>query len=459
MFRFIFSFNLRVLNLSLNKYSFRNVSSTFLIRIHRFPKLYFNYTSNYPSLNLCSHISKSLSLNSELFTIVTPSFADSITEGDIRWHCKVGDGVAEDELLGEIETDKTALPLHAPHAGIIENLLVADGEKISEGQELLQIRFRVADYSEKNGNSDSALPTNSEYNIESGFDPITKSSDNLTINSNSTGTSNLTIPSLNPTIPIEKSSPAVNNSNSFTEVTSEESTLNTRSVSRVKMSRMRMKISERLKASQNTAAMLTTFNEIDMSNIINMRNKYRDLFHEKHEVKLGIMSPFLKSAAIALKQMPVVNAVIDGSDIVYRNYVDISIAIATTNGLVVPVIKDVLSKSLSDLEKQIARLTQEASDNQISLEDLYGGTFTISNGGVFGSLYGTPIINPPQSAILGMHAIVERPIVVNGQIVSRPMMYVALTYDHRLIDGREAVQFLRKIKSVVEDPLLLLLNI
>ena len=459
MFKTLFHFNKLVLNRSLNISSFHTVSFISNNRVQLSPKPYFMHSPTYPALVFCSHICKSVSLNAEIFTIVTPSFADSITEGDIHWHCKIGEKVVEDQLLGEIETDKTALPLHAPHAGVVESILVSDGEKISEGQELIRIRETVTNDFQSLENSSSKLPTNLDDSIELTIDSPSQSQDELPMEKHSTTISQSLIPPLIPTTPVEKASPTVNAIiDTFTEL-NPEVTSNTRMVKRVKMTRMRIRISERLKASQNTAAMLTTFNEIDMSNIISMRGKYKELFYEKHGVKLGFMSPFLKSTAIALKEMPVINAVIDGHDIVYRDYIDISVAIATTNGLVVPVIKDVLARSFLNLEKQIARLTNEATNNQLSLEDLYGGTFTISNGGVFGSLYGTPIINPPQSAILGMHAIVERPIALSGQIVVRPMMYVALTYDHRLIDGREAVQFLKKIKSRVEDPLILLLDL
>jgi 2-oxoglutarate dehydrogenase E2 component (dihydrolipoamide succinyltransferase) len=225
------------------------------------------------------------------------------------------------------------------------------------------------------------------------------------------------------------------------------------------MTRLRQRISQRLKDSQNTYALLTTFNEIDMSNIMALREKYKDEFSKKHGVKLGFMSAFVKASAAALKEQPVVNAVIDGTDIVYRNFVDISVAVATPNGLVVPVIRNVDQLSFADVEKTLVVLGQKARDGKIEMEDMAGGTFTISNGGVYGSMMGTPIVNPPQSAILGMHGITKRAVVVNDQIVIRPMMYVALTYDHRLIDGREAVTFLRKIKDVVEDPSRLLLDV
>lgn len=231
----------------------------------------------------------------------------------------------------------------------------------------------------------------------------------------------------------------------------------------VKMNRMRLRISERLKESQNTAASLTTFNEIDMSNVIDLRNTYKDSIMQKHGVKLGFMSAFVKASVFALQEIPIVNASIEGPDggdtIVYRDYVDMSVAVATPKGLVTPVVRNAHLLSFIEIEKAIAELGKKARDGKITIEDMAGGTFTISNGGVYGSLYGTPIINIPQSAILGMHATKERPVAVNGKVEIRPMMYVALTYDHRLIDGREAVIFLKTIKEQIEDPRRLLLSI
>merc|ERR1712012_1389151 len=233
----------------------------------------------------------------------------------------------------------------------------------------------------------------------------------------------------------------------------------TRSEHRVKMNRMRMKIASRLKDAQNTNAMLTTFNELDMSAIMQLRKDNQDAFVKKHGIKMGFMSAFVKASAYALTKQPTVNAVIEGQETVYRDYVDISVAVATPKGLVVPVLRNVERMNYADIEKGIAELGKKAKNNQISIEDMDGGTFTISNGGVFGSLFGTPIINPPQSAILGMHGVFERPVVRNGQVVIRPMMYIALTYDHRLVDGREAVTFLRTIKRSVEDPRVMFLDL
>jgi len=233
----------------------------------------------------------------------------------------------------------------------------------------------------------------------------------------------------------------------------------TRSEHRVKMNRMRLKIASRLKEAQNTNAMLTTFNELDMSNIMQLRKENQDAFVKKHGIKMGFMSAFVKASAYALTKAPTVNAVIEGQEVIYRDFVDISVAVATPKGLVVPVLRNCQDMSYADVEKGIAALGQKAKNNDISIEDMDGGTFTISNGGVFGSLFGTPIINPPQSAILGMHGVFERPVVRNGAVVIRPMMYIALTYDHRLVDGREAVTFLRTIKSAVEDPRIMLMDL
>ena len=232
-----------------------------------------------------------------------------------------------------------------------------------------------------------------------------------------------------------------------------------RGETRVKMTRLRMRVAERLKSAQNTYAMLTTFNEIDMSNLMSMRTQYKDQFVEKHGVKLGFMSAFIKASARALKAEPAVNAIIDGDEIVYRDYVDVSVAVSAPKGLVVPVLRNVDAMTFADVERSIATYGKKAKDGTLAIDEMTGGTFTISNGGVFGSLNGTPIINPPQSAILGMHSIVQRPVVINGEIVARPMMNVALTYDHRLVDGREAVTFLKMTREAVEDPRRLLLDL
>ncbi|MBY0428314.1 MAG: 2-oxoglutarate dehydrogenase complex dihydrolipoyllysine-residue succinyltransferase, partial [Alphaproteobacteria bacterium] len=228
---------------------------------------------------------------------------------------------------------------------------------------------------------------------------------------------------------------------------------------RVKMTRLRLRIAQRLKEAQNTAAMLTTFNEVDMGNLMAMRKQYNETFEKKHGVKLGFMSLFVKACIQALKALPAVNAEIDGDELVYKNYYDIGVAVGTENGLVVPVVRDADQLGFADIEKTISKLAVKARDGKLSMDELTGGTFTITNGGIYGSLMSTPILNPPQSGILGMHKIQERPMVVNGQVVVRPMMYLALSYDHRIIDGREAVTFLVKVKECLEDPQRMLLDL
>ena len=225
------------------------------------------------------------------------------------------------------------------------------------------------------------------------------------------------------------------------------------------MTRLRQTVARRLKEAQNTAAMLTTFNDVDMTAVLEARNRYKDLFEKKHGVRLGFMSFFVKAAVLALKDIPAVNASIEGEEIVYRDYVDVSVAVSAPQGLVVPVIRDAQALSFAEIEKTIADFGRRAREGSLSLEEMQGGTFTISNGGVFGSLLSTPIINPPQSAVLGMHRIEERPVVKDGQIVARPMMYLALSYDHRLVDGREAVTFLVRMKEAIEDPTRLLIDL
>uniref|UniRef100_A0A8C6NUM5 Dihydrolipoyllysine-residue succinyltransferase component of 2-oxoglutarate dehydrogenase complex, mitochondrial n=1 Tax=Nothobranchius furzeri TaxID=105023 RepID=A0A8C6NUM5_NOTFU len=356
----------------------------------------------------------SVAFRDEVITVKTPAFAESVTEGDVRWEKAVGDAVSEDEVVCEIETDKTSVQVPSPAAGVIEELLVPDGGKVEGGTPL----FKLKKGAPKSEAPAAASPPPSAAPTPPPPPP------------SAVGPIPTTMPPV-PPVPAH-----------------------------VKMNRMRLRIAQRLKEAQNTCAMLTTFNEVDMSNITEMRKVYKDAFLKKHNIKLGFMSAFVKAAAYALTDQPAVNAVIDDTtkEIVYRDYVDISVAVATPKGLVVPVIRNVEGMNFTDIEKAINLLGEKARKNELAVEDMDGGTFTISNGGVFGSLFGTPIINPPQSAILGMHGIFDRPVAVGGKVEIRPMMYVALTYDHRLIDGREAVTFLRKIKSVVEDPRVLLLD-
>uniref|UniRef100_A0A3P9HAQ1 Dihydrolipoyllysine-residue succinyltransferase component of 2-oxoglutarate dehydrogenase complex, mitochondrial n=1 Tax=Oryzias latipes TaxID=8090 RepID=A0A3P9HAQ1_ORYLA len=359
----------------------------------------------------------SVAYRDEVVTVKTPAFAESVTEGDVRWEKAVGDSVSEDEVVCEIETDKTSVQVPSPAAGVIEELLVPDGGKVEGGTPLFKLR-KGAEPPKAEAPAAAAPPPSAAPPSPPPPPPST------------VGPIPTTMPPV-PPVPAH-----------------------------VKMNRMRLRIAQRLKEAQNTCAMLTTFNEVDMSNISEMRKNYKDAFLKKHNIKLGFMSAFVKAAAYALTDQPAVNGVIDDTtkEIVYRDYVDISVAVATPKGLVVPVIRNVEGMNFADIEKAINLLGEKARKNELAVEDMDGGTFTISNGGVFGSMFGTPIINPPQSAILGMHGIFDRPVAVGGKVEIRPMMYVALTYDHRLIDGREAVTFLRKIKSVVEDPRVLLLD-
>lgn len=388
----------------------------------------------------------------EVITVKTPAFAESVTEGDVRWEKAVGDSVAEDEVVCEIETDKTSVQVPSPAAGVIEELLVPDGGKVEGGTPLFKLKKGAG--AVKTAAAAAAPPPVAETPAPAAPAPAAAPAGGP-------------IPSSMPPVPAVPAQPiqakpvsAIKPTAAAPAAAADTGAKAPRSEHRVKMNRMRLRIAQRLKEAQNTCAMLTTFNEVDMSNITEMRTHYKDAFLKKHGIKLGFMSAFVKAAAYALTDQPAVNAVIDDTtkEIVYRDYVDISVAVATPKGLVVPVIRGVEGMNFADIEKTINELGEKARKNELAVEDMDGGTFTISNGGVFGSMFGTPIINPPQSAILGMHGIFDRPVAIAGKVEVRPMMYVALTYDHRLIDGREAVTFLRKIKSVVEDPRVLLLD-
>ncbi|XP_017272180.1 dihydrolipoyllysine-residue succinyltransferase component of 2-oxoglutarate dehydrogenase complex, mitochondrial [Kryptolebias marmoratus] len=397
----------------------------------------------------------SVAYRDEVVTVKTPAFAESVTEGDVRWEKAVGDTVSEDEVVCEIETDKTSVQVPSPAAGVIEELLVPDGGKVEGGTPLFKL---------KKGASAPKAAEAPKPEAPAATAPPPPSAAPAPPPPSAVGPIPTTMPPVPPvpahakdTKPVSAIKPTAAPA---MPAAAEGGAKAARTESRVKMNRMRLRIAQRLKEAQNTCAMLTTFNEVDMSNITEMRKAHKDAFLKKHNIKLGFMSAFVKAAAHALSDQPAVNAVIDDTtkEIVYRDYVDISVAVATPKGLVVPVIRNVEGMNFADIEKAINLLGEKARKNELAVEDMDGGTFTISNGGVFGSLFGTPIINPPQSAILGMHGIFDRPVAVSGKVEIRPMMYVALTYDHRLIDGREAVTFLRKIKSVVEDPRVLLLD-
>jgi len=412
-----------------------------------------------------------------MHTLICPAFAESISEGDIRFEKAVGDSVSTDEVVCEVETDKTSVPVPSPVAGVITELLVEDGSTVKPGTKLVSIEVGAG-----GGAAPAAKPAKpAEPAAAAAAPPPPPPPPPPPAAADQSGA----IPTTPPPVPPTPTQPissipvaAVRHAQNIEPAAAPAAAASgpapivrmppadptkeiagTRSEHRVKMNRMRQKIAGRLKEAQNTNAMLTTFNELDMSSIMQLRKQSQDAFVKRHGLKLGFMSAFVKASAYALQQQPTVNAVIDGQEIVYRDFVDISVAVATPKGLVVPVLRNVQDMNYADIEKGIAGLGDKAKKNQLSVEDMDGGTFTISNGGVFGSLFGTPIINPPQSAILGMHGTFERPVVRNGQVVIRPMMYIALTYDHRLIDGREAVTFLRTIKAAVEDPRAMLLDL
>ncbi|XP_046402335.1 dihydrolipoyllysine-residue succinyltransferase component of 2-oxoglutarate dehydrogenase complex, mitochondrial [Ischnura elegans] len=411
-------------------------------------------------------------LRDDVRIVTVPTFADSISEGDVRWEKAVGDSVQEDEIVAEIETDKTSVPVPSPGVGIIEERFVEDGATVKAGAKLFKIKITGASGAKpaapaaKPAPAAEAAPPPPPPPPPSAAaapapppPPPTPAPVDLSAPPPppppppQAPMSAIPVAAIRHAQAIEAATVKVPPSDPTKEITG------TRTEQRVKMNRMRLRIAQRLKEAQNINAMLTTFNEIDMGNIMEFRKSHLEAFQKKFNMKFGFMSAFVKASAYALQDQPVVNAVIDGTDIVYRDYVDISVAVATPKGLVVPVLRNVESMNYAEIEQGMAELADKARKGALAVEDMDGGTFTISNGGVFGSLMGTPIINPPQSAILGMHAIVERPVAIKGQVVIRPMMYVALTYDHRLIDGREAVLFLRKIKAAVEDPRIILLGL
>lgn len=418
-------------NLYINSYSGQSMNLT------RFNKSSYN-RNNISFIN-------SIGLRYNSTSVKVPQMAESLTEGSLKeFTKKVGDYIAADELLATIETDKIDVEVNAPISGIITKLNFQPEDTVTVGEELAQIEPGEAPATPAAGSgSDAATAAASSTSTETSKQQAASSPSPAP----ATETKKETPP---PAAPEKKAASPVNTaSQSFTPFPRNEN--------KVKMNRMRLRIAERLKESQNTAASLTTFNEVDMSALLEMRKLYKDEIIKKTGVKFGFMGLFSKACTLAAKDIPAINAAIEGDHIVYRDYTDISVAVATPKGLVTPIVRNAESLSVLEIEQEIARLSQKARDGKLTLEDMTGGTFTISNGGVFGSLYGTPIINMPQTAVLGLHGVKERPVTVNGQIVSRPMMYLALTYDHRLLDGREAVTFLKTVKELVEDPRKMLL--
>ncbi|KAG5366158.1 Dihydrolipoyllysine-residue succinyltransferase component of 2-oxoglutarate dehydrogenase complex [Yarrowia sp. B02] len=380
--------------------------------------------------------------------VEVPPMAESLTEGTLTAFEKdIGDFVEADEEIATIETDKIDVAVNAPFAGTITEFLVSPDDTVTVGQPLLKIE-------RGEGSSSGSKPPKEEKKEEP------KEESKEAAPKEEAAPKKEEAPKESAPAPKKEEKPAAKKDDGK-KTESVEGLGGPRKEERVKMNRMRLRIAERLKESQNTAASLTTFNEVDMSSLMEMRKLYKDELLKKTGTKLGFMGAFSKAAALAMRDVPAVNAAIEGPNggdtIVYRDYVDISVAVATPKGLVTPVVRNCDQLDVMGIEKAIHDLGVKARDNKITLEDMAGGTFTISNGGVFGSLFGTPIINMPQTAVLGLHGVKDRAVVVDGQVVSRPMMYLALTYDHRVLDGREAVVFLRTIKELIEDPRKMLL--
>jgi 2-oxoglutarate dehydrogenase E2 component (dihydrolipoamide succinyltransferase) len=420
--------------------------------------------------------------------IRVPTLGESVTEATIgRWFKKAGDAVAVDEPLVELETDKVTIEVPAPSAGTLGEIIAKDGETVAVGALLGQITeggaaakpaaapakpaaaavapAQSAAPAAKAPPADRAPPADKAPPADAPLAPsVRKLSAESGINASTVPGSGkdgrVTKGDMLAAIERAASAPTpVNQPAAAVQVRSPSPTDDAAREERVKMTRLRQTIARRLKDVQNTAAMLTTFNEVDMSHVMALRSQYKDVFEKKHGAKLGFMGFFTKAVVQALKDIPAVNAEIDGTDLIYKNYYHIGVAVGTDKGLVVPVVRDCDHKSIADIEKGIADFGRRARDGQLKIDEMQGGTFTITNGGIYGSLMSTPILNAPQSAILGMHKIQERPIVVAGKIEVRPMMYLALSYDHRVIDGKEAVTFLVRVKESLEDPARLVLDL
>ena len=393
--------------------------------------------------------------------IKAPAFPESVSEGTIAaLHKQVGESFAQDELLIEVETDKIVLEVAAPFAGTVDKLLVAEGDVVSSQQILAEISAggeATAKPSAEPQPASAPAATDSGSSVKSS-PAARRLASEQDIDLSKVASSQKSGVITKQDVAQAQTSASSASSAAITENLQQGSA--NRPEERVPMSRLRQSIAKRLVQAQQTAAMLTTFNEINMQPVMSLRAKYKDEFERTHGgVRLGFMSFFVKAATEALKRYPAVNASIDGDEIVYHGYQDIGVAVSSDRGLVVPVLRSAESMSLAEIEAQIRDYGAKAQSNKLSIEQMQGGTFTISNGGVFGSLLSTPILNPPQTAILGMHKIQERPVAENGQVVIRPMMYLALSYDHRMIDGKEAVQFLVAIKNYIEDPARLVMGI
>ena len=388
-----------------------------------------------------------------IIDVKVPMLSESVSEGTLlEWKKKVGEAVARDEILIDIETDKVVLEVPSPQAGVLVEIIAQNGETVAAEQVLA--RIDTAATASASAEAPAAAPapeaTPAAAQTNAAMPAAAKLAAETGVDVNALQGSGRDGRVLKEDVQNAAAKPAAAPAPVPAGVRPEQ---------RVPMSRLRARVAERLLASQQENAILTTFNEVNMKPIMDLRAKYKEKFEKEHGVKLGFMSFFVKAAVAALKKYPVVNASVDGSDIVYHGYFDIGIAIGSPRGLVVPILRDADQMSIADIEQAIVDYAKKAKDGKIALEDLTGGTFSITNGGTFGSMMSTPIINPPQSAILGMHATKERAVVENGQVVVRPMMYLALSYDHRIIDGREAVLTLVAIKDALEDPARLLLDL
>jgi len=411
--------------------------------------------------------------------IRVPTLGESVTEATIgRWFKKAGDAVAVDDPLVELETDKVTIEVPAPTAGTLGEIVAKDGETVAVGALLGQINDGAAPAAKAAPAAAPAkaappptaapAPAAAPLKVPPADAPLAPSVRRLSAES---GVDASTVPGSGKDgrvtkgdmlAAIEKAASAptpVNQPAASVQVRAPSPADDAAREERVKMTRLRQTIARRLKDVQNTAAMLTTFNEVDMTNVMALRAQYKDVFEKKHGTKLGFMGFFTKACVQALKDIPAANAEIDGSDLIYKNYYHIGIAVGTDKGLVVPVVRDCDYKSIAEIEKSIADFGRRARDGQLKIEEMQGGTFTITNGGIYGSLMSTPILNAPQSAILGMHKIQERPVAIGGKVEIRPMMYLALSYDHRVIDGKEAVTFLVRVKESLEDPARLVLDL
>lgn len=391
--------------------------------------------------------------------IKVPALGESVSEAAIaKLYKKAGDAVKADELIVELETDKVTLEVNAPTNGVISEIKVKEGDNVKIGDLIATMQEGAIAVSEKELEAPKEVAANN--NSSTHLSPAPKK----LAAENNINTANIAGSGKDGRVTKGDVLQAISTGNSATNSTHSTSSnlvglSEGKQIERVRMSKLRQKIAERLKESQNTAAILTTFNEVDMTEVMALRSEYKDLFQKKHGIKLGFMSFFVKACTVALKEIPAVNAEIEGTDIIYKNFYDIGVAVGSPQGLVVPVLRNADKLNLAQIEDGIAQLGNKARDGKLAIADLTGATFTISNGGVYGSLMSTPIINPPQSGILGMHKIQERAMVINGEIKVRPMMYLALSYDHRIIDGKEAVTFLVRIKELLEDPRRLVLDL